>query len=140
MKLNLSVRKIVDKEFKKKPMNGYDAKEVDEFLDLVIEDYETIAQYIAECKEMNKRLRDENYRLKKERLQLETGEVTKEDTIELTNSEKNNNENNDETMRLDELEAKINRMETIILNLEKKDLTNYTDDGKTIILDEDIVK
>lgn len=118
MKLNLSVRKIVDKEFKKKPMGGYDANEVDEFLDLVIEDYETIAQYIKECKDMNQRLRDENYKLKKDRLQEQTSEIINEDTIDLiTHNEK---KDSNEADRLASLEEKMNRMETILLNLEQK--------------------
>ena len=56
-KINLTPKKIYEQEFKTS-MRGYDKKEVDEFLDDVIKDYETYAalvkslrQEIADLKE-----------------------------------------------------------------------------------------
>lgn len=131
MKLNLSVRKIVDKEFKKKHVGGYDPQEVDNFLDLIIEDYETIAQYIQKEKEEMQRLRDENYQLKKDMMN-NTGNLTKEDTLELqteTTAEPpasiveevvETKIDVEESRRLDDLERKMDRMEKILLHLEEK--------------------
>lgn len=48
-KLFLSTQKIIDKEFKGKKM-GYDPLEVDEFLDLVIKDYQLMEKYLQEAK------------------------------------------------------------------------------------------
>lgn len=55
--IRLTVEDIVNKEFKKS-MRGYNEEEVDQFLDLVIEDYET---FIAEINRLN----EEIERLKK---------------------------------------------------------------------------
>ena len=53
--VNLTPKDIVNKHFKQK-MRGYDSIEVDEFLDDVIQDYETYAKE-------NQRLQMENDRL-----------------------------------------------------------------------------
>lgn len=55
--IRLTVEDIVNKEFKKS-MRGYNEEEVDRFLDIIIEDYETF------MKEIN-RLNEEIERLKK---------------------------------------------------------------------------
>ena len=55
--VNLTPKDIVNKHFKQK-MRGYDSIEVDEFLDDVIQDYETYAKE-------NQRLQMENDRLLK---------------------------------------------------------------------------
>lgn len=47
LKLQLNSQKLVDKEFKGKRM-GYDPLEVDEYLDLVINDYMQMERYIVE--------------------------------------------------------------------------------------------
>ncbi len=127
MKLNLSVKKIFEKEFNTN-RKGFDQAEVNEFLDLVIEDYETIAQYIKEVKQTNQELRDENYRLKKEMMQRKNGMLSQEDTLDLLPQkaqdvvEASAEVNNDieETRRLDDLEQKMDRMEKILLHLEEK--------------------
>lgn len=127
MKLNLSVKKIFEKEFNTS-RKGFDQEEVNQFLDLVIEDYETIAQYIQEVKQTNQELRDENYRLKKEMMQRKNGMLSQEDTLDLLPQkaqdvvEASAEVNNDieETRRLDDLEQKMYRMEKILLHLEEK--------------------
>lgn len=50
LKLNLDRDKIVDKEFKGKKA-GYDALEVDKFLDLIVQDYLQFENYIKELNE-----------------------------------------------------------------------------------------
>ena len=127
MKLNLSVKKIFGKEFNTS-RKGFDQEEVNQFLDLVIEDYETIAQYIKEVKQTNQELRDENYRLKKEMMQRKNGMLSQEDTLDLLPQKAQDvveasaevNKDIEETRRLDELEQKMDRMEKILLHLEEK--------------------
>lgn len=51
-KLNLDIHAILDKEFNI-DFKGYSAREVDGFLDLVMEDYET---YETKCVELNNRI------------------------------------------------------------------------------------
>lgn len=54
----LTQREIVDKDFNTK-MRGYDPVEVDEFLDLVIQDYKSFQDEIDELKEEVERLVEE---------------------------------------------------------------------------------
>lgn len=49
-------KKIFEKEFKK-VMRGYDQREVDEFLDDVIKDYETYANLLEELQNENEQLK-----------------------------------------------------------------------------------
>lgn len=56
-RVQLSTNDILEKEFKKS-MRGYNEEEVDEFLDIIIQDYEALNQEIE-------RLRQENERFKK---------------------------------------------------------------------------
>ncbi|WP_163969824.1 cell division regulator GpsB [Oceanobacillus halotolerans] len=62
-KIQLTGKNILEKEFKT-AMRGYHQEEVDEFLDIVIQDYDAFQQEIE-------RLRQENERLKKQK-QTET--------------------------------------------------------------------
>ncbi len=57
-KIRLTAKEILEKDFKS-GFRGYDQDEVDQFLDLVIKDYETFHQEIE-------RLQQENLRLKKQ--------------------------------------------------------------------------
>ncbi|SEP66181.1 cell division regulator GpsB [Piscibacillus halophilus] len=56
MKTNLTSQEILDKEFKT-TIRGYNQDEVDEFLDLVIQDYEAFQKEIESLKEENRRLK-----------------------------------------------------------------------------------
>lgn len=51
----LTQREIVDKDFKTK-LRGYDPEEVDEFLDLIIQDYKSFQDEIEDLKDDNDRL------------------------------------------------------------------------------------
>ena len=50
MKLNLTSQELLDKQFKLAP-RGYDALEVDEFLDRIINDYQLIEQNVIASKD-----------------------------------------------------------------------------------------
>ncbi|HLS24113.1 MAG TPA: cell division regulator GpsB [Pseudogracilibacillus sp.] len=54
--IRLTVEDIVNKEFKKS-MRGYNEEEVDQFLDTIIEDYETFQRQIRTLEEEVKRLK-----------------------------------------------------------------------------------
>jgi DivIVA domain len=55
---------IFEQEFKSS-MRGYDKKEVDEFLDDIIKDYETYISTIEELRQENTRLKEEEKQAKK---------------------------------------------------------------------------
>ncbi|AQQ53593.1 cell division regulator GpsB [Planococcus lenghuensis] len=58
MDTKLTAKEILEKDFKT-GMRGYNQDEVDQFLDLVIQDYETFSQQIEKLQNDNKRLRSE---------------------------------------------------------------------------------
>ena len=108
MRLNLSVKKILEKEFKKKNIGGLDPNDVDQFLNLIIEDYETIANYINSLQEQITKLRDENYKLKKDQIQNTQNIGVIDEEITEKDLEK----------RLDLLEEKTVILENIIKKLD----------------------
>ncbi|WP_062104839.1 cell division regulator GpsB [Bacillus niameyensis] len=55
-KLNLTAKEILEKEFKTK-FRGYKQDEVDQFLDLIIKDYESIKQIVDDLQQENARLK-----------------------------------------------------------------------------------
>lgn len=69
MKLNLNAQEILEKEFNvvKSKLEGYDRIDVDEFLDLVIQDYMKIEKILIRIKELeieNQNLKIKNNALK----------------------------------------------------------------------------
>ena len=58
MDIKLSSKVILEKEFKKS-MKGYSIDQVDQFLDLIMEDYDTFAKIIEQLQTENKRLKEE---------------------------------------------------------------------------------
>ena len=58
MEIKLNADYILEKEFKKS-MKGYNADEVDQFLDIIREDYDTFTAKIATLQEENERLKQE---------------------------------------------------------------------------------
>ncbi len=55
--IRLTIEDIVNKEFKKS-MRGYNEEEVDQFLDIIIEDYETFQKKIDALENEVKRLKE----------------------------------------------------------------------------------
>ena len=64
-KLNLTPKEILEKEFKI-DTRGYRLKEVDQFLDLIIHDYETLIEIIKKQEKEKDELSDEILSLKQE--------------------------------------------------------------------------
>lgn len=78
MKLNFKPKDILDKNFKVKP-NGYDASEVDSFLDLVLDDYRIVDDVINN-------LNNEISSLTKQITNLERDlEISKQNTLKQKN-------------------------------------------------------
>lgn len=70
-KVNLSPKDILEKEFKI-DTRGYRLKEVDEFLDLIISDYEEFNNIIKDANKEKEELLDEIMQLKQEIRNLKT--------------------------------------------------------------------
>ncbi|HWK24731.1 MAG TPA: cell division regulator GpsB [Ureibacillus sp.] len=58
MEIKLNSKIILEKEFKK-AMKGYSIDQVDQFLDQIMEDYDTFEKITEELRAENKRLKDE---------------------------------------------------------------------------------
>ena len=63
--LNLTANDILEKEFKI-DTRGYRLKEVDQYLDLVIQDYKTFIKIIEQLSKENQKLNDEILKLKQD--------------------------------------------------------------------------
>lgn len=74
-KVQLTPKKILDKEFKI-DFKGYNATEVDYFLDTVLEDYENFAKIVQRANAQLELLENEN-----EKLKAEIAKISKEKEI-----------------------------------------------------------
>ncbi|MBA2875497.1 cell division regulator GpsB [Thermaerobacillus caldiproteolyticus] len=63
-RIKLTAKDILEKEFKVS-MRGYNQDEVDQFLDIIIKDYETFQQEIEELQQENMRLKRQIEELQK---------------------------------------------------------------------------
>ncbi len=70
MELKLNAKEILDKAFTKN-VKGYNALEVDEFLDIIIKDYQRVQRYTREMNILNQALEKEVNKLKSEVKNLE---------------------------------------------------------------------
>lgn len=77
VEINLSPKDILNKEFKF-DAKGYRPKEVDEYLDIIIEDYNTFIRLVKRLEKENRELREEIGQLEAEnrkiRMELEAQE------------------------------------------------------------------
>ena len=80
-RINLTSQDILEKEFKI-DARGYRLQEVDQYLDIIIKDYEEMTSIISELEADKKELLEENMNLKKEVRKLRT----KLDVIEESDS------------------------------------------------------
>lgn len=92
----LTQKEILEKDFGKK-VRGYDPKEVDEFLDIIIKDYKAFESDIAELKAEN------------ERLINKLDELSKQQTVKSQNQSQNGSSvtNFDILKRLSNLERHV---------------------------------
>ena len=97
--LNLTANEILEKEFKI-DTRGYRLKEVDQYLDLIIQDYETFIKIIEQLSKENQKLNDEILKLKQD---LRDASIQ----TEIATASPNNSNNLDVLKRLSNLEKVI---------------------------------
>jgi len=85
----LSAKEILEKDFKT-ALRGYSPEEVDQFLDLVIKDYEVLNNEIERLRQDNQRLRQElsTYKSEKRRPLATQGQTNYDILKRLSNLEK----------------------------------------------------
>ena len=84
-KIALTMQDILEKEFKV-DTRGYRMQEVDQFLDVIIKDYNEYNNMIKELKKENEKLEEENTSLKQEMRSLKSSiETVKGGDKEITN-------------------------------------------------------
>lgn len=88
--ISLSPKEILNKEFKF-DAKGYRPKEVDEFLDVVIEDYNEFIRFIKRLEKDNQDLQEDNLRLKNENRKLKITIEAQEEENSVTNKLGSNN-------------------------------------------------
>jgi DivIVA domain-containing protein len=118
---SLTIEEILKKDFKKKKIGGIDQVDVDEFLNSVIDDYEYFIEKINILKDINEKLRDENYKLKMVEIKSvgekdtfqEKIEIVKEDTPVVPQEEEIKKDPNLE--RVEALEREIARIKESLI-------------------------
>ncbi|WP_027723865.1 cell division regulator GpsB [Tuberibacillus calidus] len=85
----LTAKDILEKDFKTS-LRGYSPEEVDQFLDIIIKDYETLNNEIERLRQENQRLRQElsNYKSEKRRPFAAQGQTNYDILKRLSNLEK----------------------------------------------------
>ncbi|MFC5559690.1 cell division regulator GpsB [Ureibacillus thermophilus] len=87
MEIKLNSKMILEKEFKRQ-MKGYNIDEVDEFLDIIMEDYDNFNKIIKELQEENARLKKELEAAKKQQSPQFAGNTNFDILKRLSNLEK----------------------------------------------------
>ena len=103
-KIQLSPKKIVNKQFQI-DFKGYNAEEVDYFLDMIVNDYENFAAMLNESYEQIEKLQKANDELKQKVNQLETEKMIQND--QLKSMEDNLSTNVDLLKRISNLEKVV---------------------------------
>lgn len=88
--INLSPKEILQKEFKF-DAKGYRPKEVDEYLDVIIEDYNEFIRLVKRLEKENRDLKEENSHLQNEVRKLKMALETQEETSGTTGKFTTNN-------------------------------------------------
>lgn len=102
----LTPKEIVDKDFST-GLRGYNQQEVDEFLDIIIRDYDAFAQEIADLKAENERLIERIDTLSAQQ-EASPAEVTHAETTETIQATPNNSVTNfDILKRISNLERHV---------------------------------
>lgn len=100
LEINLSPKEILDKEFKL-DAKGYRPKEVDEYLDAIIEDYNEFIRFTKKLEKENRELEEKNAHLESEIRKLKIELESQEDS---ENAGKFSTNNVDLLKRLSNLE------------------------------------
>ena len=102
---NLSSKDILEKEFKI-DTRGYRLKEVDQYLDLIISDYETFFKILKDKDKEKEELLDEIMSLKQENRNLKT-------SLEIAKTSEDESEGNRGTSNVDILK-RVSQLEKIV--------------------------
>lgn len=87
MEIKLNSKMILEKEFKRQ-MKGYNIDEVDQFLDIIMEDYDNFNKIIKELQDENERLKKELEMMKKQQSSQYVGNTNFDILKRLSNLEK----------------------------------------------------
>src|SRR4051812_32837031 len=87
MELRLTAKQILEKEFKTN-LRGYNQDDVDQFLDDIIQDYETFEKTISQLKAENSRLKEELLEVPKVQPKTQVGTTNFDVLQRLSNLEK----------------------------------------------------
>lgn len=126
MKNKLTVDDIFEKEFKTKAFGGLNPQDVDNYLNEIIDDYETFEKIIEDLRKQNEILREENFKIKmgvinqkNDTLDItkdieiqqiaQTGDILLDDTIRLEKDEEVL-DNTSVEERLSQLEVQITQL------------------------------
>ena len=108
-KLNLDVQTIFDKQFHV-DFKGYNPEEVDSFMDLMIQDYQTFQEIIDELNQKNEETERNNASLRAKLIELEG-------TLRSKESEMNTNVLNSSNV---DLIKRISRLEETVLSIQEQ--------------------
>lgn len=86
-KFQLTAKDILEKEFKTS-MRGYNQEEVDQYLDIIIKDYESFAKVVDELQQENMRLKKQLEESRKQPSQPTAGTTNFDILKRLSNLEK----------------------------------------------------
>ncbi len=103
-KIQLSPKKILNKQFQV-DFKGYNAQEVDYFLDRIVEDYESFAGMLNESYDEIENLQKENQALKMKLSNIERDRLVAQDNMKAM--EENMNNNVDLLKRISQLEKEV---------------------------------
>ena len=79
VELNLTAKNIYEKEFKKSRVKGYSEDDVNDYLDLIIEDYMKLDKLLTRIKELE--IENQNLKIKIDALKNVTNQVTNLDIL-----------------------------------------------------------
>ena len=82
VELNLTAKEIYEKEFKKSRVKGYSEEDVNDYLDLIIEDYMKLDKLLTRFKELE--IENQNLKIKIEAIKNTNRE---ERPVQVTNSD-----------------------------------------------------
>ncbi|KGP70835.1 cell division regulator GpsB [Pontibacillus yanchengensis] len=86
-RIQLTGKEILDKDFKT-GIRGYNQEEVDQYLDVIIQDYEAFHQEIERLKQENERLKKQSDQTTRTRQPSSTGQVNYDILQRVSNLEK----------------------------------------------------
>ena len=109
-RINLTPQEILEKEFKI-DTRGYRLKEVDQFLDIIIGDYEEFVKIIKECEKEKEELLDQIMSLKQEIRNLKM-------SIEIAKTSEDENNLSKTSTNLD-LMKRLSQLEKIVYGKEE---------------------